>query len=630
MSVSLFDRFAIIREIRINQEWWESFCCPAVEHWPINWEYVFARGMPKYVETEVTEPPESTVFHLGDTIRIKVHNLAVWGDTTYAWNEDYVINTSVPSKLGYRYEPDVYTFKPVELDTNWNFVQPADEMRHYWIFDLKIKENLVTKYFNPLKPDSARIVFTLQPADYANPDSLPNPISFNVEIRDKDSTLVYGPRPLTNWEQKNQVLYWDGKDNGGVLVDFEQGPFVVTLDLQYAGGKEWEAQHIRKSTDGMMPNYVFASYIEPIDDVQLRDYPDGACYEAYWDPQQHQVIVKYCYPFGDVVELYREDNVTKEKIEFKLKFNLHARVPPERVGAKLLTKCKLNIDRHGEKEYEWQGLTHEFVFQWLCDHIPTVDQLGKQKATITLEYSYIWPDKHTYHISSEEIAETLWVFFQVYDDKTIQDPPRFGFASYRNDYAQPNWFEYWGQIAFMEQPPFDANKARYVPELRLDQYAAYYIMEPKYYIYANCAYRRRGIPEDIIVVDTTGRQELARFHGLRAMVFLCYHENFHRTKFVEWWAEGGHERDAYANWFKDQGLPLPQRKDRDADKIPNTIEIELGLNPDRSLTNDKNALKDDFEWLTYCNHEDWVDDIQRIQARKYIENDWASPGNQTK
>ncbi len=89
------------------------------------------------------------------------------------------------------------------------------------------------KYFNPLKPDSARIVYALVPQRYANPDSSPNPIGFQVEIKDKDGNLVYGPRDLTYQEQKSQTLWWDGRDNLGQIVDMERGSFEAKLTVYY-------------------------------------------------------------------------------------------------------------------------------------------------------------------------------------------------------------------------------------------------------------------------------------------------------------------------------------------------------------------------------------------------------------
>jgi hypothetical protein len=92
----------------------------------------------------------------------------------------------------------------------------------------------VKKYFNPLKPDSARVVYELLPMQYADPDVAPNPIAMQMEVRDKDSVLVYGPRALSYQDQKSQVLWWNGKDNQGDTVNFESGPFIVHLKLRYS------------------------------------------------------------------------------------------------------------------------------------------------------------------------------------------------------------------------------------------------------------------------------------------------------------------------------------------------------------------------------------------------------------
>ncbi|MCK4422261.1 hypothetical protein KAW48_10730, partial [candidate division WOR-3 bacterium] len=102
-----------------------------------------------------------------------------------------------------------------------------------WVFDFEIRENLVDKYFNPLKPDSGRVAYRLLPSEYADPDVSPSPINLKVEIRDKDDLLVYGPRGLTLEEQRRQVLYWGGRDNGGEVVDMEKYPYKADLILTY-------------------------------------------------------------------------------------------------------------------------------------------------------------------------------------------------------------------------------------------------------------------------------------------------------------------------------------------------------------------------------------------------------------
>uniref|UniRef100_A0A7C6AEY9 Uncharacterized protein n=1 Tax=candidate division WOR-3 bacterium TaxID=2052148 RepID=A0A7C6AEY9_UNCW3 len=59
---------------------------------------------------------------------------------------------------------------------------------------------LVKKYFNPLKPDSARITFAVIPQEYADPETPLNPISLQVEIRDCDSNIVYVSAEFSNPE----------------------------------------------------------------------------------------------------------------------------------------------------------------------------------------------------------------------------------------------------------------------------------------------------------------------------------------------------------------------------------------------------------------------------------------------
>ena len=100
------------------------------------------------------------------------------------------------------------------------------------------------KYFNPLKPDSARIVYEILPLQYADPDVAPSPLNMQVEIRDKDSVLVCVPRDLTYQEQKSMVLFWNGRDNEGDTVSFENGPFTVKLNLRYREGRQASQKHM--------------------------------------------------------------------------------------------------------------------------------------------------------------------------------------------------------------------------------------------------------------------------------------------------------------------------------------------------------------------------------------------------
>jgi len=70
-----------------------------------------------------------------------------------------------------------------------------------------------------------------------------------VEIRDKDSVLVYGPRELSFQEQKYQLLWWDGKDNGGEYTDPEKSPYLASVKLTYKTTKgERQDWIVRRST----------------------------------------------------------------------------------------------------------------------------------------------------------------------------------------------------------------------------------------------------------------------------------------------------------------------------------------------------------------------------------------------
>ena len=92
------------------------------------------------------------------------------------------------------------------------------------------------KYFNPLKPDSARIVYEILPLQYADPDIEPNPLKMEVEIRDCDSNVVRND-VISETEQRNQVYWWDGKDNSGRYTDPEKSPYLVDIKLNYREAK---------------------------------------------------------------------------------------------------------------------------------------------------------------------------------------------------------------------------------------------------------------------------------------------------------------------------------------------------------------------------------------------------------
>jgi len=107
------------------------------------------------------------------------------------------------------------------------------DTRPIWVIEFKIDEDNVTKYFNPYKPDSARIKYSLKPDDYADPDVDPKPISMEVEIKDKDEVVINELRDLTKNEQRDKIIWWKGIDDNGDTLDYEGNPYNVNIKLKY-------------------------------------------------------------------------------------------------------------------------------------------------------------------------------------------------------------------------------------------------------------------------------------------------------------------------------------------------------------------------------------------------------------
>ncbi len=238
------------------------FSLTPLNQWPFQWRYLFQQGYEVAIVPEILEPRDSAVYYKGDTIDFRVQWTMSWGSGQEQWIEEYKINSG-------DYPPGMHTFKAV----GWSSQGPACDSVTLCIFDFYIRENLVKKYFNPLKPDSARIVYALVPQRYANPDSSPNPIGFQVEIKDKDGNLVYGPRNLTPDEQRAQALYWDGRDNGGQVVDLAQYPFTAELTLYYRetkGRQLW--QPVRRPTL-LNPYVVSIVQPQPLDTFWINETP---------------------------------------------------------------------------------------------------------------------------------------------------------------------------------------------------------------------------------------------------------------------------------------------------------------------------------------------------------------------
>ncbi len=158
-------------------------------------------------------------------------------------SKDLAIATGGDFRISIKNSPPVcHTLVTEGYDKSGNVVQAE---RNIWVFTFAINEPYVKKYFNPLKPDSARITFAVIPQEYADPEVPPNPIAMQAEIRDCDSNLVYGPVELSDIAKKTQVFWWDSKDNSGRYTDPEKSPYLVSLILTYRDSKGGRARDVK-------------------------------------------------------------------------------------------------------------------------------------------------------------------------------------------------------------------------------------------------------------------------------------------------------------------------------------------------------------------------------------------------
>jgi subtilisin family serine protease len=212
---------------------WGGQTVIGVDDWKLEYLRIFKEGCETVsIIPEILEPQESSVYLQGETFTMKVKFTVTmlcpkpdggYEEITEEVIEDFVINTA-------NLPPAMHTLYAEGHNAQG---QPVRDEISIWVFTFNIDEAHVKKYFNPLKPDSARITYKVLPDEYANPYTEPRPISIKVEIKDNTGFTVYGERELANQEKERQVLFWDGRDNQGDTVNLEQGPFEAELSVYY-------------------------------------------------------------------------------------------------------------------------------------------------------------------------------------------------------------------------------------------------------------------------------------------------------------------------------------------------------------------------------------------------------------
>ena len=618
------------------EEWWERFGASCVHvfitYWPnisnligetYNDEPVYRIDV-RYVEVEVLDPENNAAFPIGDTIGIiEDHEADVdirtqvivdydtLGNPIYeyhdyqaevGWIDTLIWNTSEPPNLGGEWIPTSYQFWPAEYNWLYGFIWPENETRIWWLFIFNIRENLVKKYFNPLKPDSARIVYEILPLQYADPDVLPNPKAFSVEITDKDGTPVRSWN-LTPQEQKSQVLFWDGRDNQGELANPTGSPFEVALKLTYQSSGRIEKNKIVKTDVNSRVISIVAFIVE--DDVQILDEDMQTpiydpIFARHYDENTGQLIVdRELKSFGDKI-LKEENNYT---MQFKLKYIMDA-YPSKDVYGEPKLKYEFKLTDPGGAANVAAVITGEKVgWEGIIEYNKEVALPNHEDFALhlwTLSANYIYPKEGAQIIDKEIFTQNLKVFFEKGTGPIVWE------GDYDGD-LEPNWFEYWRRLSYLQGPPYDALLSKYDKVLFFPIVGRYTPKEDAQRYFIGTAAGSKGTIYDH---DFEGIGELA---GIHLFAEDCRHEDLHRVHFTTWWIDWEKYWDVW------------ETKDIDGDWIPNSLEPLFGLDSLKRNTDGDELL--DTDEIVFCYHHDWFIEIKT--DLNFSINDWATPGKQT-
>jgi hypothetical protein len=446
---------------------------------------------------------------------------------------------------------------------------------------------------------------------YADPDVAPNPIAMQMEVRDKDSVLVYGPEALTYQEQKSQVFWWNGKDNCGNLVNMENGPFMATIGLQYqsAGMRNQNALWIFRLIRDLLPNVIYVKRIEPKNNtnIWLKDplYPPGPVYEAEWNKMSNTIEIKKDYPFADYIELMKDNDKTKQ-LRFDLEIELASvySLSVEKLNTKLYFKISGFDDM--PTIYGWNGLTRTINYtKNFGIPVPRTDVFGERELLMSVEYSFQLSDKQ--YIETDMIRRPFWLFFQHLNETETNHPELWPFASYNSkpedDGFIPNWFRYWTCQPYYNGDPYNTNNIEYDHNMADDGQFRPFNKPLKYYLGHGA-----GLPGSI--EDTLRKPIGEQLNSIFFFSYVCRHENRHRSYFNTWWPEG-----------------YDINQDDDRDLIPNQVEQD-SFSIWKCFDNTKWSHNrfEDFEFINYLYHQDWYNSIK--DNNDIIKSDWGYPGEQ--
>ncbi|TET44200.1 hypothetical protein E3J62_11065, partial [candidate division TA06 bacterium] len=311
-------------------------------------------------------------------------------------------------------------------------------------------------------------------------------------------------------------------------------------------------------------------------------------------------------PVGDQIS-FLEPIPGEKYISFKLHFNFdaypfHPSWDPQ---------YKIDIDIEGFPDAIFQqGAGWSAVMRVMLRHEEVTEaHFGDKRMTINLNFTN--PDDGT-SVGFQTINTTLKVFFAKKENWE-------GWGSITN------WFYYWRMISALHVTQIEAFRSVYgggsgAPWEPLGEY------KPKEYFDKYIIYKGAGTRRSISIDNANPNDpqdpccgDLRFVQGIDGFAMVCRHENRHRQFFSLW----------YRDW-KDYEERRAQGEDRDRDYVPNQVEVDGGLDPDKSCSHPccpyrcglGGRMKNDFEWLVYREQVNWGFYI-------WDHLDWASPGKQT-
>ncbi len=360
-----------------------------------------------------------------------------------------------------------------------------------------------------------------------------------------------------------------------------------------------------------IPTVVKAETIDIEHGVQLLAY-EYPPYIGHFEPDG-EFVVDRNFPMGDVIWKPGPEYV----LEFALEFHYDAY--PERPDFD--PTVIYDIDIEGVTTYDDTKTADDWKDEALVVYTdsspPTEFDLGPHAMQTMLTFK----DPEGGGLGSQEVQNTFMVFFDKGDQWYWQDYPRD--PMYTG--LVLNWFHLWKTIPEFLDPPYESYCARYDGwELQSN---GYYHPQRDEFVYWITQKSQRDEGYFPLIVTDPCCETTDWIRGIDKFAHICRHENLHKNQFIFWWG----------TWIRYE--QMRDNLDPDDDGVPFGIELQEGLDPwffcshpcaccggclppSPQCPGDDPSIVDDWEYLVYREHENWM-------FHRWDYSDWANPGKQT-